>query len=212
MISARYAWPTAIVLLVAVVPTAIHVYPEPEPLPPGVIERTLPESLGGFNYPAKGERRAGWVRETFGTDDFATRSYSSPSGTVTDLRIFVARGHDAKKLFHFPEIALSRGRASIDVRLIEIETDAGMLPARLIEFQAGEDVHRAAYALLYGERPMLHPIPFLLALVPELFVGRREPTTLIYVQGSAHPSNEAALEAELRDLLGVSYAALLEPR
>ena len=51
MISARYAWPTAIVLLVAVVPTAIHVYPEPEPLPPGVIERTLPESLGGFNYP-----------------------------------------------------------------------------------------------------------------------------------------------------------------
>ena len=212
MISARYAWPTTLVLLVAFVPTVIHVYPEPEPLPSGAIDRVLPENLGGFRYVTKGERSAAWVKEAFAADDFVSRSYSSPSGIVDGLRIFVARSYDAKKLFHFPEIALSRGRSSTLVRLIEIETDAGILPARLIEFQAGGDVHRAAYALLYGDRPMLHPIPFLFDLVPELFVGRREPTTLIYVQGSTDPGNEAALEAELQDFLSVSYAALLEPR
>ncbi len=212
MISARYAWPTTLVLLVAFVPTVIHVYPEPEPLPSGAIDRVLPENLSGFRYVTKGERSAAWVKETFAADDFVSRSYSSPSGIVDGLRIFVARSYDAKKLFHFPEIALSRGRSSADVRLIEIETDAGILPARLIEFQAGDAVHRVAYALLYGERPMLHPIPFLIARVPELYVGRREPTTLIYVQGSTDPGNEAALEAELQDFLSVSYAALLEQR
>ena len=212
MISARYAWPTALVLLIAAVPTVTHVYPEPESLAPGVIERTLPANLGGFRFAAKGGRSAAWVEETFATGDFASRSYSSPSGTVQSLRMFVARSHDAKKLFHFPEIALSRGRASTGVRLIEIETDAGTLPARLIEFQADEVGHRAAYALLYGERPMLHPIPFLIGLVPELFAGNREPTTLIYVQGSASPGNETALEAELQDFLAVSYAALVEHR
>ena len=183
MISARYAWAAAAVLLVAAVPTVLNVYRRPAEPEPNALEKELGARLGEF---APGPRKAESMLEHFGARDFATRRYGA-------IELFAARGYDGKKLFHFPELALTYGRAATAVR------DAR--GARVIEFAQGREVHVAAYALLYGRRSVTQPIRFYLSILPELFLGRREPMTLVYVQGSAPRGGEKALEEELRALL-----------
>lgn len=183
MISARFAWAAAAVLLVAAVPTVLNVYLRPAEPEPGSLERELGTRLGEFE---PGPRKADRTEEHFGARDFVTRRYGP-------IELFAARGYDGKKLFHFPELALTYGRAATAVRDIE--------GVRVIEFAQGNEVHVAAYALLYGRRGVAEPIRFYLSILPELFVGRREPMTLVYVQGSAPRGGEKAIEEELRGLL-----------
>lgn len=195
MISSRRAWAAAAVLLVAAVPTVMNVYrPAAEPLA-GTLEADLGQCLGPFE---PGPRTAGSIEDLFGAKDFATRQYGA-------IELFAARTYDGKKLFHFPELALSYGRVATAARDVE--------GARVIEFAREDGVHVAAYALLYGRRPVAQPIRFYLSILPELFVGRREPMTLVYVQGDAAPGGEKALEGELKDLLARAVEALrVSPR
>ncbi len=190
MISARYAWATAVVLLVAAVPTVLNVYRRPLDPEPGTLEEKLGARLGEF---APGPRKAESMLELFGARDFVTRRYGA-------IELFAARSHDGKKLFHFPELALTYGRAATAIRDVE--------GARVIEFAQDREVHVAAYALLYGRRSVAQPIRFYLSILPELFVGKREPMTLVYVQGDAPRGGEKALEEELRALLARAVDAL----
>lgn len=190
MISARYAWAASAVLLVAAIPAVLNVYLPPAEPEPGALEQQLGARLGEFE---PGPRRAATIEEHFGARDFATRRYGG-------IELFAARSHDGKKLFHFPELALTYGRAATAVRDVP--------GARVIEFAQGSEVHVAAYALLYGRRSVAEPIRFYLSILPELFVGHREPMTLVYVQGSAPRGGEKALEAELRGLLARAVEAL----
>jgi hypothetical protein len=189
MISARYAWAAAAVLLVAAVPTWLNLARRPaEPLP-GALEA----ELGDLGPCEPGRRKAGPIEEAFGARDFATRQYG-------EIELFAARTYDGKKLFHFPELALSYGRVATASRDVE--------GVRVLEFAEPRNVHVAAYALLYGKRPVAQPIRFYLSILPELFVGRREPMTLVYVQADAAPGGEKALEEELRVLLARAVEAL----
>jgi hypothetical protein len=181
VLSARYACAAAAFLLVAAIPTALNAWHAPAPLEPG----TLAAKLAGFGEP--GARQAGWVLETFGAEDFATRSCGG-------LELFAARSYDGKRLFHFPELALTYGRAAT------AERDAP-LPARVLEFDGERNVRVAAYALVYGRRAVERPISFYLSILPELFLGRREPMTLVYVQGEAPRARRAALEEGVLRLL-----------
>ena len=193
MLSPRYAWTVAAVLLVAAVPTVLNVYRRPAPLAPGVLEEKLSDRLGEFS---PGRRKAESIEELFGVRDFATRQYG-------EIELFAARSYDGKRLFHFPELALAYGHAATATR-----DEGGELPVRVIEFAEARNVRVAAYALLYGQRRVAQPIRFYLSILPELFVGRREPMTLVYVQGDAPPGGEKALEAQLRDLLARAVDAL----
>ena len=190
MISGRYARAAAVVLLVAAVPTVLNVYRRPAGLVAGGLEEKLGDRLGAFE---PGPRIAATIEEHFGARDFATRRY----GTV---ELFAARAYDGKKLFHFPELLLTYGRAASAVR---DEPDA-----RVIEFAEERGTHMAAYALLYGRRSVAEPIRFYFSILPELFVGRREPMTLVYVQGDAPKGGEKALEEELRALLARAVETL----
>ena len=191
MISTRYAWAAALMLLVAAAPTWLNLCRRPaEPLP-GALEA----EIGDLGPCEPGRRKAEPILEAFGARDFVTRQYGG-------LELFAARTYDGKKLFHFPELALSYGRAATASREVE--------GARVLEFKEPRNVHMAAYALLYGKRPVAQPIRFYLSILPELFVGRREPMTLVYVQGDAAPGEEQALEAELLALLARTVAALSE--
>ncbi|MFI5401988.1 MAG: hypothetical protein ACHQ1G_03555 [Planctomycetota bacterium] len=192
MISARYAWAAAGVLLLAAVPTVLNVYRQPPELVVNGLEEELGAQLGDF---APGPRRAATIEEHFGARDFATRRYGA-------IELFAARSYDGKKLFHFPELALTYGRAATAVR-----DNAGV---RVIEFAQDRDVHMAAYALLYGTRAVEEPIRFHLSILPELFLGNREPMTLVYVQGPCPRGGEKAFEAELKALLAKAVAALRE--
>lgn len=192
MISARYAWAAAVVLLLAAVPTVLNVYRRPAEIALGGLEEKLGGRLGEFTA---GPRRAATIEEHFGARDFVTRRYRA-------IELFAARSYDGKKLFHFPELALTYGRAATAVRDVP--------GARVIEFAQGREVHVAAYALLYGRRGVEEPIRFHLSILPELFVGHREPMTLVYVQADATRGGEKALEEQLRVLLAEAVAALRE--
>ncbi len=186
---ARHLWAAAL-LLAAAVPTVLNVYRRPAEIAPGSLEAELGSALGAFE---PGRRRADTTLEHFGARDFVTRQYGA-------IELFAARSWDGKKLFHFPELALTYGHAATAVRDV-----AG---ARVIEFAQGREVRMAAYALLYGDRPVAEPIRFHLSILPDLFVGHREPMTLVYVQADAAKGGEAALEAELRALLARAVEAL----
>ncbi len=192
MISARHAWAAAAVLLVAAVPTALNVCRRPAELFVGGLEAELGGRLGAFT---PGPRRASTIEEHFGARDFVTRRHGA-------IELFAARSYDGKKLFHFPELALTYGRSATAVR------DAR--GARVIEFAEDHAVRVAAYALLYGRRTVEEPIRFHLSILPELFLGHREPMTLVYVQGDAARGGEKALEAEQLGLLAEAVAALRE--
>jgi len=190
VLSTRHAWATALVLLVAAVPTVLNVYRRPAELAPGSLEARLGGKLGFFE---PGPRKAETTEEHFGAKDFVTRQYGP-------IELFAARGWDGKKLFHFPELALTYGHAATAVR------DAGGV--RVIEFAEGRDVRMAAYALQYGSRPVEEPIRFYFSILPELFVGHREPMMLVYVQADTTRGGEQALEAELRAFLARAVDAL----
>jgi hypothetical protein len=190
VICARHAWATAVVLLAAAVPTVLNVYRRPAELAPGSLEATLGDALGAFE---PGRRKAETIGEHFGARDFVTRQYGA-------VELFAARSWDGKKLFHFPELALTYGRAATAVRDVP--------GARVIEFAQAGEVRVAAYALLYGDRPVAEPIRFYFSILPERFVGRREPMTLVYVQADTARGGEAALQEELRDVLARAVGAL----
>jgi hypothetical protein len=190
VISARHARGAALLLLVAAIPTILNVYRRPAAIAPGSLDAKLGPALGPSE---PGRRNAATVEEYFASTDFVSRQYAA-------IELFAARGWDGKKLFHFPELALTYGHAATAVRDVE--------GARVIEFARGDEVRVAAYALLYGDRIVAEPIRFYLSILPELFVGRREPMTLVYVQADAKRGGEAALEAELRAFLARAVAAL----
>lgn len=192
MLSGRHAWAAALVLLVAAVPTVLNVYRAPSELAAGSLEARLGDRLGPFEA---GPRKADTTEEHFGAKDFVTRRYGA-------IELFAARGWDGKKLFHFPELALTYGHAATAVR------DVGGV--RVIEFAEGRDVRMAAYALRYGDRPVTEPIRFYFSILPELFVGHREPMTLVYVQADTTRGGEQALEADLRALLARAVEALVQ--
>lgn len=204
MIATRHAWLVAGLLLLALVPTYFNVYRQPPALTPDALAAAIPADLEGYRGAAPGRHDAGWVAAHFAANDFVERTYRV--GTL-ELELFAARTYDAKKLFHFPELALTYGRSATAERREELTVAGEALPVRVLEFRKPTAVRLSVSALFYGRRPVRDPMRFLVRTLPALFVGQREPMTLIYVQGEAHPDDEAALADELEALLAESAAA-----
>lgn len=206
MIATRHAWLVAGLLLLTLVPTWFNVYRQPPALAPGGLATAIPADLEGYSDAAPGRHDAGWVAAHFASRDFLERKCRV--GTH-ELELFAARTWDAKRLFHFPELALTYGRSVTAERTEELTVGDRAVPVRVLEFRQRATVRRSVSALFFGKQPVRDPMRFLLRSLPALFVGRREPMTLIYVQGEAHPGHEAALQGELEGLLAKSAAAFL---
>ncbi|MFQ5843482.1 MAG: hypothetical protein ACE5JG_00675 [Planctomycetota bacterium] len=208
MISGRYAWPVAALLAVALVPTVVHVYGGPAPLPAGGLAAELPARLEPYGAPAPGPRAASFARRQFGTEDFISRSYP-PADGVGELRLFAARAYDGKKLYHFPETALARGIDLGASRLAATEVGGSRVWVRTLEDRGEGERHLARYALFYGRRSVDRPVRLHFAVLPELLVGHREPMTLIFVQGRAPLERRDALARRVEGLLAAACAAFL---
>jgi hypothetical protein len=201
MITTRHAWLVAGLLLLTLVPTYFNVYRQPPELEPGALAAAI--DLQGDREATPGRHDAGWVAAHFAAHDFVERRYHVGA---QELELFAARTWDAKKLFHFPELALTYGRSVTAERKEELDG----VPVRVLEFRNRATVRVSVSALFYGKQPVRDPMPFLLRSLPELFVGRREPMTLIYVQGEARLDGEEALRTELEALLAEAAAAFRE--
>ena len=173
MISPRYAPALAVLLAIALIPTVIHVYAGLEE-DDGQATGQVPTELAGFSsHPT--DRRKAWGRATFDSYDWFERSYEK--GRIR-VRLFVGRSFNQKRLYHHPEIALSRGADLEEERIVTLPGEAQM-PVHLLPYRSGDGV--AAYVLVYGGRFVADPVANQLGdAIRQLFNPRR-PMTLFYV-------------------------------
>ena len=174
MISARYTVLVCALLAVALVPTIIHSYVGAR-ADDGRVTQAVGSTLAGLvSKPT--DRRAQWVEETYDSVDWIERSYTGADGA--NVRLFVARSYNLKRLYHHPELGVARGidlKRSVTLSLPALN-DA---PVQVLRAQSGRGV--AAYALLYDGELIADPIALQVRTSWELIFSARKPMTLFLV-------------------------------
>ena len=174
MISARYALPVALVLMLALIPTVIHSYLGLK-TDDGLSVKNIKAELGNFNS-APTNRQPGWGEETFGSEDWFERAYTDKQGK--SLRLFVGRSYDHKRLYHHPELALSYAKDLRSAGQIRLPGQPE-IPVNLLRNDTRPNM--AAFVLLYDgkfiDNPILHQIQDSL----KQLVSAGKPMTIFYI-------------------------------
>jgi hypothetical protein len=170
---ARYAVAVAVMLACAAVPTALHGYLGLRQ-DDGLTTSVIPAVLDGAPSQVF-QRRAGWADANLQSTDYTERTYRVAG---RDVRLLVARSHDAKRLYHHPELAALRGfeTAGAGVARAAARPD---VPLHVLTTAQGGQRGVAVYALLYDGRYVENPILFQLRTSVELLFSGRKPMTLI---------------------------------
>jgi len=137
----------------------------------------------------------------FGAHQWTERLYEKEGRTV---RLFVGRSYDQKKLYHHPEIALSRG--------VDLEKGAWVkvkgMPVHVMRSKNGDSV--AAYVLLYDGRFVSDPVYNQLRhAFWQLFHPRRS-ITLFYVSESGVRPHADFEESNAAHILEKAVMAFLD--
>lgn len=174
MISSRYGWLVAFFLAVALIPTVIHNY----------LGTTVDDgkSTAGIN-PVLGDfvseptnREAQWVTGLFGDMDWIERIYSNLKGS--QIKLFVGRSFDHKRLYHHPELALSHGQGLENIGITLLPGDPE-IPVHLLRSTTGAGL--VAYVLLYDGSFVKEPILSQILDSFDLFFHGRKQMTIFYV-------------------------------
>jgi len=189
-LSTRYAAATAVLLALALVPTAIHGYFNYR-VDDGLRAAGVSGTLEGL-MSRPGPRSAAWMEKRFETADWIDRYF----GPGERLRLFVIRTYDPKTVYHHPELALSYGEAKfhpVEVVSLPQLPDVPVFVLRGLDSQPD----LAMYALHYDGAFVRHPILFQAGLSGRLLFQGRRPMTLLYVHDraparGAPPSAQAA--------------------
>jgi len=180
MISTRYLLPISILLLFALVPTVIHSYL-------GLTKndgRTVSHInavLNGINS-IPSNRLPIWGQETFDSYDWLERFYRDDQGH--NVRLFVGRSFDHKRLYHHPELALSYARDLGD-QTIQLLPGNPAITVTVLKNPTKNGL--AAYALVYDDKFIDNPIIHQLHDSLHLLIGARKPMTLFYVADDSFP-------------------------
>ncbi len=172
MIAPRYAVPVALALSLALLPTVIHSY-RGMTLPDGRSAAAIPGTLG--EWPSSPTtRRPAWVAEVFDSTDWVERVYRVGSDEV---KLFVGRSYDAKRLYHHPELALLRGTETHGAGIAYAAARPDV-PLHVLTAKRQDQEGVAVYALLSDGRFVGNPIAFQLRTSTELLFSGRRPLTL----------------------------------
>lgn len=202
MISRKYLPHLVALLAVALIPTLIHQYLGLEE-DDGLQANAIPKRLAGYSAQST-ERRRAWGEAVFGSHDWFERNYERDGRT---LRLFVGRGYDQKRLYHHPEIGLSRG---IDLEPETIVSLDGGMSVHLLREKDGEGA--VAYVLLYDGRSIVDPVANQIRnALWQLFHPRR-PMTLFYVADPYLRKSESFEESEAARLLRAAIAEFLQQK
>jgi len=200
--SVRYAAPVALVLLLALLPTAIHSYVGLR-VDDGLTTAVIPSTLAGF-HGTKTSRSASWGEKRFDSADWIERSYTSSNQNV---RLVVARSFDLKKLYHHPELAAADG---IDLRPAGIQRSAsGPTVVHTLE-SAVANRQLVMYALLYDGVFVENPIRFQLQTAGKLLVGGRRQMTLFFVHQASVPAEQPAEDTAAATILRAAVGAFVQ--
>ena len=174
MIATRLAPAACVALALALVPTVIHSYVGVRD-DDGVRAAAMPASLAGMTSRAT-DRSPRWGTRHFGTDDWIERWY----GPSDDLSLFVARGDDAKALYHHPELAISYPEASLGRATVETLPGRPDVPVFVLRGIEGRP-DMVAYVLRSRGAYISSPVLWQVSQSLLLLVSGRAPLTLIYV-------------------------------
>ena len=181
MMSVRYGLPVALVLFLALLPTAIHSYVGMR-IDDGLTTAAIPESLAGFTG-TKTARNANWGERRFDSTDWIERTYRDRG---REVRLVVARSFDLKKLYHHPELAAAYG---IDLRNVGMRGLANGPRVHTLESPSGTR-QIVMYALMYDGVFVEDPIWFQLRTAGKLLVGGRRQMTMFFVHQSEVPAGQ----------------------
>lgn len=180
MISSRYAIPTLIALILALIPTILHSYIGAKHND-GKSVQNIVATLGHFtSTPSK--RNKQWGKNIYASDDWFERIYQSRENK--DIRLFVARSYDQKRLYHHPELALSYGK-DFTKKSISVLPDKPEIPVYLLSND--DNSMLVAYILMYDNTFIKNPIRHQFSESLRLLVGTRKPMTLFYASQSGLP-------------------------
>ena len=132
----------------------------------------VPSQLAGLQGADTG-RRAQWVIDNFGTDDFIERRYGA------DVTLFVARSFDPKRLYHHPELGVAYGRRFDSASVVEAPAGSRSIPIHVL---SGED-ELACYALLYDGEFVASPVRFEAGHILGTLISPRKQMTLFFARG-----------------------------
>ena len=178
-VSGRYLAALLAVLLVALVPTVRHGYVSTLAAAPSVTAASVPATFEGAPGATR-ERPAAWIAETYGADSWVERTYDV-AGTG-QVRIFVARGYDLKKLYHHPELGILHGVSLTPAGTVPLDGH----PERRVHVLRGDGVGGASalYALVYRGAWIADPYRLQLSSALSTLWAARHPLTLILVSGA----------------------------
>ena len=200
MISGRHAASVAVLLALALVPTAIHSYW-------GVVARDglrtseVPAVLEGMQSTPTA-RKPLWVMNNFESDDWIERTYRAGSD---DVILFVGRSYDPKRLYHHPELALLRGTETAPAGVTHADGRPDV-PLHVVTTERNGRRGVAVYALLYDGQYIDNAVAFQLKTSAELLVGGRKPMTLFLASDLAGNPASAASSPAARVLLAAIAA------
>ena len=206
MTSTRYALPVAIILMLALIPTAIHGYLGMK-TDDGLSTTRINPQLDNFTSTPT-NRLPIWGEVTFGCKDWIERIYTDEQGK--SVRLFVGRSYDHKRLYHHPELALSYAkdlRGAGQIRLPE-QPD---IPVNLLRNDTRPNM--AAFVLLYDGKFIANPISNQIWASLKQLISPRKPMTLFYLADDNAPPNTlfnktpaaALLEKAIKDFMAQQH-------
>lgn len=174
--SASRHLPVACLLVgLALIPTIIHSYGD-DPGGDGRTTGAIATELAGYTAHAS-NRNPTWGQRRFDSKDWMEREYRGIDGRTVVLT--VVRSHDAKRLYHHPELAVAYGVSFVGHETVRLAHRPD-LPLHVLKPGAGVAA-TSAYALHYDGRFVENPLLFQIRIAGELLFKRRQPMTLFFV-------------------------------
>lgn len=182
MTSTRYAIPVILLLLLAIIPTAIHNYFNLTTTDALSVNKINP-MLGEFTS-APSSRLPIWGQETFACTEWFERIYTD--GQNKPLLLFVGSSYDHKRLYHHPELALSYAK---DLKMTEQISLPGHPDIAVNVLRNDRNPLMAGYVLYYDGKFIDNPIAHQIKDSLKQLVSPRKKMTMFYVYDDHAPEN-----------------------
>jgi len=176
MISTRYGRSVSFLLAFALFPILVHTYLGLQESD-GLVTNTISHSLAGLRSEQTQESSQP-LNKGFDSVDWIDRRYSQNS--EGNIRLLVARSYDHKRLYHHPEIGLTRGIGLDDLGTKRVP-DKAEIPIHLLKASNASSRDLVAYSLLYDKQFVDDPFQFLIQTAWSSLFQVRKPMTLFFV-------------------------------
>lgn len=200
--STRYAMAICVMLGIALVPTVIHSYLRSTE-DDGRLTKAIDTEFGEYTS-SHTRRRPEWVKDVYDSEDWIERIYTDRDGS--EVKLFVARSYNLKRLYHHPELGVLYGKDLSRPTTVNTPV-TGSVPVHVLRANTGKGV--AVYALLYDEEFVADPISLQLRSALKQLVSARKPMTLFLAYDPKAAPDARLDQADVVRILGDAIHSFL---